>query len=162
MADFQVEYVVTGIEELLQRYEQGDEVADALLTTAMQGAVDYLATDATIYAAESEANQPPPPYYIRGVGTQYASGANRGESKQLGQHWEREVVKEDKGIVGTVEIKEEIVPYAKYVLGFTMQTPSLREKGWRTTYEIMDENSEHIQEFFDVATDEFVQFLNGG
>lgn len=162
MADFTVTFSVSGVEELLARYQQGDQVADTLLTTAMQGAVDFLATDAAIYPAESESNQPPPPYYIRGTGTQYASGANRGESKQLGQHWEKEVVKENAGIVGTVEIKEEIVPYAKYVLGFTMQTPALREKGWRTTYEILDENSEHIQEFFDVATDEFVQFLNGG
>ncbi len=79
---------VTGIDELLALYQKSETVATQMLVDAMGNALDYVAQDAAIYPAESEANNPPPPYYIRGTGTQYANGGNRQESQQLNTHWQ--------------------------------------------------------------------------
>jgi hypothetical protein len=149
---------IEGIDELLVRYQAADQVGTQLLVDAMGNALDYVAQDAAEYPAETDANQPPAPYYVRGVGTQL-SNRNMGESQQLGQNWKEELSLENDGVVGTVYNP---VSYAKYVQGRTRQAMILEAIGWRTVTTIRDDVKDKVQEYFDVAAQLLVAFLNGG
>jgi hypothetical protein len=149
---------VTGIDELLARYQLSEQISTQLLVDAMGNALDYVAQDAATYPAETAANQPPPPYYIRGTGTQLAH-RNLGESQQLGEHWAEEVSLENDGVIGTVS---NAVTYAPYVQGRTMQAGPLATIGWRTVSKIKDDVSDKVTEYFQVASKLLVAFLNGG
>lgn len=152
---------ITGADEILSKFIAGDAIATQLLSDAMGYAVDYVAQDAATYPAETEANQPPPPYYIRGTGTQLAN-RNLQDSRQLGQNWQKEVSLENEGIVGTVSVDESVVPYAPYVHGQTRQAGVLAGIGWRKVTQIRDDVNDRVQEYFQVATQLLVAFLNGG
>ncbi len=152
-----VEIVVTGIDELSARFAEADPIATQLMSDAMGYSVDYVAQDAAIYPSETEANQPPPPYYIRGTGTQLAH-RNLGESEQLGQHWDKEITLSNEGITGTVSNN---VTYAPYVQGQTRQTGILSGIGWRNVNKIRDDVNDRVQEYFQIATQLLVAFLNG-
>lgn len=153
-----VEIIVTGIDEILSRFVAAEQVSTQLLVDAMGNALDYVAQDAATYPAETDANQPPPPYYIRGTGTQLAN-RNVGESEQLGSKWEKELAIQNDGVVGTVLNP---VTYAPYVQGQTRQTGILRGIGWRNVVQIRDDVKDKVQEYFSVATQTLVTFLNGG
>lgn len=156
-----VEISIEGIDELQAKFIAGDAIATQLLSDAMGFAVDYVAQDAATYPAETDANQPPPPYYIRGVGTQLAN-RNLQDSRQLGQNWQKEITLNNDGVVGTVSVDEGTVPYAPYVHGQTLQAGVLAGIGWRKVTQIRDDVNDRVQEYFQVATQLLVAFLNGG
>jgi len=106
--------------------------AEALIRkTAMLGgmhdATKYVATNAAVYPATTEANAPPPPYYIRGAGTQYAS-YNRRESEQLNLHWDRRVSERGGSVQGVVE---NLVSYAPWTHSVVRQSWFHRMRNWR-------------------------------
>ena len=158
MADDIVSIQIENIDEILARYQSAEQEATQFLVDAMGNALDYVANDAEIYPAETDANQPPPPFYVRGVGTQL-SNRNMGESEQLGQNWKEELSLENDGVVGSVYNP---VTYAPYVQGRSRQTGILAAIGWRTVVTIRDDVKDKVQEYFDVATQLLVTFLNGG
>ena len=149
-----------GVTKMLARYEQGDLVAQQLLTKSMQQAVDFTATNAAVYPPESEANQPPTPYYIRGTGTQYAN-SNRGESKQLDTHWTKGVVLQDNGLVGTVSND---APYSHWVHGQTMQAwfHKLPDRKWRNVGKIASDVRPRVNAIFVEGAKIFARYLKTG
>ncbi len=81
-----------------------------------------------IYPPETEANRPPVPYYIRGVGTQY-SFSNSGGSERLGSQW--------KSIpYGKIGMKiYNPVSYAGRVHGEEQQA-NMKRIGWMGLYKV--------------------------
>lgn len=88
------------------------------------------------YPPATAANAPPPPYYIRGRGTQTASG-NLGNSQRLGTRWE---------IIPYSRVGMKIsnpVTYAPYVHG-EEQAGKMAEKGWRKLFDVAQEKITEI------------------
>ena len=146
---------ITGIDEIISKFQQGDQVADKLLTNAMSQAVDLVGKDAGIYPPETASNQPPPPYYIRGQGTQYAT-FNMGESKDLRNQWEKTVEKVDEGVIGTVENK---VSYAPWVHGIQSQAWFHTRNNWRKVDQIATDTESRIVEYFEIAAQQWANFM---
>jgi hypothetical protein len=136
---------ITGIDEQIEKYSQADPMAEQLLTGAMGQAVDLVQTDAAIYAPESDANQPPPPFYQRGTGTIYADGSTRGESQQMGSRWERTITLEDDGVIGTVSNP---VTYSPWLHSMSRQTPVHAARDWRRVDRIARDTEERVFQFF--------------
>ena len=144
---------------MLLRYEQGDLVAQQLLTKSMQQAVDLTAQNAAVYPPETEANQPPTPYYIRGTGTQYSTG-NRGESRQLNTNWTKLVELVDNGAVGTVDNK---TPYGLYVHGLApYQRYYHKDNKWRTVGKIASDVKPKVNAVFVEGAKLFAKYLKTG
>lgn len=155
------EIEVTGISELVDKYVAGDLLAEGLLIEGMERAVNYVGKNAALFPApETDANQPPPPYYIRGVGTQYAN-SNRGESQHLGDEgtWDKEITKENDGLIGTVT---PTATYAPYVHGINSQRKFHADTGWRKVTQIAEDVTPHIVDIFSEATVKLIKFLKGG
>lgn len=148
-----------GVTKMLVRYEQGDLVAEQLLTKSMQQAVDLTAQNAAVYPPTSEANQPPTPYYVRGTGTQYADH-NRGESQQLNTHWNKQVELLDNGVVGTIKND---TPYGPFVHG---QPPAQqwyhKKRNWRTVGQITNDVRSKVNAVFVASAKIFVRYLKTG
>jgi hypothetical protein len=147
---------ITGIDELITKYSQADPMAEQILTGAMGLAVDLVQTDAEIYAPESEANQPPPPFYQRGTGTIYADGSTRGESQQMGSHWEKLITLEDNGVIGTVSNP---VTYSPWLHSIIRQTPVHAARGWRKVDKIAQDTEERVVQIFNNAAATLAAFL---
>lgn len=147
-----------GVTKMLVRYEQGDLVAQQLLAKSMQQAVDLAGTNAAVYVPESKANQPPTPYYIRGTGTQYAN-SNRGESKQLGTHWNKVVELQDNGVVGRVSND---TPYGPFVHGQAAQMWFHALRKWRTVGKIASDMRPKINAVFVEGAKIFARYLKTG
>lgn len=148
-----------GVQRMINRMQQGDLVAQQLLVGTMQQAVDLTAANAAVPAPLSEANQPPTPYYIRDVGTQYADH-NRGESQHLSKSWAGVVEIRDEGVVGKVAPRN--VTYAKYVHGMTSQLPKHRGRGWRNVGKITSNVRRRVLELFSATSRRFVRYLRTG
>ena len=143
-------------ERLIRRYETGNLVAQQLLANSMQQAVDHTALDASVQPPLSEANAPPPPYYIRGIGTQYAN-KNRLESQQLSQRWQKLVELVNNGAVGIVK---NLVSYAPWVHA-SFQRDFHAARKWRTIGAIATSVTPHINEIFKQAGAKLADYLNG-
>lgn len=146
---------VDGFDEILSRFAAGDRLADGVLTGAMAQAVELVGNDAAIPAPESDSNQPPPPYYIRGIGTQY-EGGNRGESQDIRNKWEKTIEKQDDGIIGTVENK---VSYAPWVHSMTRQIPIHTSREWRKVDKIAQDTQKRVFEFFEQAARNWAAYM---
>lgn len=144
---------------MLLRYEQGDLVAQQLLTKSMQQAVDLTDQNAVVYPPTSEANQPPTPYYIRGAGTQYTN-SNRGESRQLNANWKKLVELVDNGVVGTVSND---TPYGLYVHGLAPnQRWYHKNRNWRTVGKIASDVRSKVNAVFVEGAKIFAKYLKTG
>lgn len=152
------EIEVTGINEIVDRYIAGDLIAEGLLLEGMTRSLDYVGLNAEFYPPESEANQPPPPYYIRGVGTQYVN-SNRGESQHLGETWDKSISKEDQGVIGTIL---PTATYAPYVHGTQSQIPIHNARGWRKVTQIAEDVTPIVLDIFSDVAKKLAAFLNGG
>ena len=150
---------VKNAKKLIQAFESGNQVAESLLVKAMQQSVDLTATNAAVYPATSEANQPPTPYYIRGTGTQMSPDKNRGESEQLGQKWEKLVEIEANGVVGTVKNQTSYGPWVHGMLG---QQAYHRQRGWRRVSKIASDVRQQVNNIFKVAARELARHLRTG
>lgn len=148
---------VQGVQELIDRYQAGDLVAFQEYAKAMNDSLDIVENNAQAYPPESEANAPPPPYYRRGIGTQYASG-NRGESERLSSRWQKRISATALELVG---ILENTVTYAPFVHGIQRQAGFHAGRGWRTVAQIGREVTDRVQRRFDEAARNLARFLNG-
>jgi len=136
---------IKGDKELAAKLRQ---VESAIRRTAMAGgmqdATKYVATNAAVYPPASKANAPPPPYYIRGKGTQYEK-YNRGESEQLGDHWERGVSERGDGVQGVVENK---TSYAPWVHSVVRQRWFHKINNWRNIERIKNDVEQGVVQIF--------------
>ena len=146
---------VQGIDELLDKYQQGDGVAFLLLAHAMNDSLDLAENNAQAYPPESEANSPPPPYYKRGIGTQYAS-FNLGESERLGWSWRKKVTAMAQGLIGELS---NMASYAPWVHGEKSQA-WFHIGRWRTVAQIAVDIDFRIQVIFRDAAQKLASFLN--
>src|SRR3990167_3191102 len=99
------------------------------------------------YPLETGANLPPPPYYIRGTGTQYQS-FNRLESEQLDTKWARKMS------ISKREVRGEFyntASYAPWVHGRTKQTGIHTSRLWRNVDKILKDNYPKILNNFKSA-----------
>ena len=96
-----------------------------------------------IYPPATRANQPPPPYYVRGQGMQYASG-NKGNSERYGTRY---TVKSE----GYTTVIENGASYAGYLAGLSLSEPPARHMqaiGWRSLFEVAKEKTENIRKIY--------------
>lgn len=98
----------------------GGEVSDLILNTE----------GVRTYPPGGDANSPPPPFYVRGQGTQTMSG-NRGNSERLGTRWTTDAQ--------PLQVRiGNIASYAPYVHG-EEQASFMAPKGWRKIGEVAQE-----------------------
>jgi hypothetical protein len=151
--------VIEGAEELILVYQNADSFAEGLLMEGMTRSVNYGVRNAAMAPEETEANQPPPPYYIRDVGTQYKD-SNRLESQHMSREesWNKTIEQNDTGVVGTIE---PIPTYAPYLHGTNRQIARHAANKWRKVDEIATDISEHIYDIFAKQTKRLVAYLKG-
>ena len=141
---------ISGDKELLAKLRAADKIIRArVLTEGMSDATRYVAKNAAEYPAETEANAPPPPYYIRGTGTQYAT-SNRQESERLNLHWVPSVnVKVREGGIGTVRgVVENRTSYAPWVHSVVRQSWFHKMRGWRNIERIKQDVEQGVVKIF--------------
>jgi hypothetical protein len=92
------------------------------------------------YPPGTSANQPPPPYYIRGRGTQLAGG-NLGNSERLGSRWQT------KPIPLGIKIYND-ASYAKWVNG-RMQARAMARIGWMQLEVVAGKKVKQIRDIFE-------------
>ena len=127
MSDFGVEII--GLEKLqkaLGRFPR--QIMKYMVQAGKEGASVILKVRGLkAYPPAGPGNRPPTPYYVRGIGTQYAS-FNKGNSEQYGKRWE--VKGEGYGVrVGNS------ASYAKYLAG-EKQARAMEDIGWRRLWEV--------------------------
>ena len=147
---------IIGDAELEAKFMASIPLLDKLTSAAMQSSLDVVAKDASKYPPESEANFPPEPYYIRGVGTQYQSGANREESEQLGQNWNVSLSRMGREMVGRVF---NAVSYAPWVHSDTQQAWFHTSRGWRTMSKITSDSKIKVFGIFSGAVKSLTGFF---
>lgn len=81
------------------------------------------------YPPESEANQPPPPYYIRGTGQIGRGGNLTKSSENLREQWT--VTPEREGQEVSAVVVRNTVTYAGWVHGMFLQTAFHARRGWK-------------------------------
>ena len=103
------------------------------------------------YPAETDANRPPTPYYIRGRGTQYKN-SNSGKSENLGKRWS--VKKYQR--YGVVIANN--ASYAQYVHGEN-QARVMEAIGWRKLSDVVVEKLELIKGVYQAWVDKLLRDL---
>ena len=144
MSDLQVE--LEGLDELQAKFEKfPTQVARNLSQAGHEAGTEVLDTKGLRrYPPATAANKPPTPYYIRGRGTQYASG-NRGGSERLGTQF----------YIKRIGYNTEIgnpASYAKWVVG-EQQASAMAPKGWRKLFDVATEKLPKIQKIFQAWID---------
>jgi len=132
---------VTGLDKLQAALAKfPNEIADTFKVASQEASEEILnTTGLREYPAATAANAPPVPYYVRGQGTQYASG-NRGNSERLGTQF----------YVQAGSYSAEIgnrASYADYVVG-DKQAGAMKRIGWRQLYEVAVEKQSEIALIF--------------
>ena len=93
-----------------------DKVSTVVIPQETEDAFEDILQDALaelrVYPPETEANQPPPPYYIRGVGNVGWFDTVTKVSEDLRSQWKSEVTKSKNVVTGKLK---NIASYAKYV-----------------------------------------------
>lgn len=102
------------------------------------------------YPPATEANQPPPPYYIRGRGMQTSATRNDGRSERLGTRWETL----PRGQMG-MEIRNP-ASYAEHVHGLK-QARRMAAIGWRILYEVALEKVDAMTVIYDKWVDKLLR-----
>lgn len=93
------------------------------------------------YPPRTSANLPPPPYYIRGRGTQTATRGNLGNSERLGTQFTIERYREDGVKIGNR------ASYAPFVIG-EEQARAMASKGWRKLPDVVNEKMPDITDVY--------------
>jgi len=102
------------------------------------------------YPPATEANLPPPPYYIRGRGMQTSASRNDGRSERLGTRWETV----PRGQMG-VEIRNP-ASYAEHVHG-ERQARAMAAIGWRILYEVALERVDIMTDIYNRWVDKLLR-----
>ena len=151
MPDNAVSIKVTGIEEIRAAMAQFPaEVKHGMEQAGKEASAEVLGTvGLQAYPPATAANQPPTPYYERGMGMQYASG-NSGSSETLGKQWNVAV----NGYKTTIGNR---ASYAKWVHGDEqakgMSKNATIPKGWRKLTEVAKEKTKVITKIYNAWVD---------
>lgn len=118
------------------------ETRTTSIPSVMENEMNTLMTDIVnelgAYPPTSKANNPPPPYYERGVGYYGRFGKLTKLSQQLGTRWETELRKDPKGITGVIK---NTATYSGYVHDQNLQPPFHASRGWKTAQKVVDTQS---------------------
>jgi hypothetical protein len=151
MADEFIKVEVEGLEELQRAIERFPrEVEKYLGAAGLQAANKVVLPTEGLkkYPPATGANAPPPPYYIRGRGTQYASGRNSGKSERYGTRWYAK-----RNGYGT-EIGN-TASYARWLAG-DEQARHMAPKGWRKLTEVVEEKMPEIIKVYQAWVDKLL------
>lgn len=103
------------------------------------------------YPPLSAANQPPTPYYIRGQGTQTASG-NKQESERAGTQWYVKPAEKFGTEIGNR------ASYGRWLYG-EGQAQAMGRIGWRKLVEVVDEKMTRITERYQAWVNKLIKDL---
>lgn len=151
MSDFKIE--VKGLDKLeagLQKFPH--EIAKYLQQAGDESAKRVILKEKglQLYPPATEANAPPVPYYVRGRGTQTASG-NKYNSERLGTQW----YVEPEGLGTRIGNR---ASYAKWVHG-EEQAHFMAPKGWRKLLEVAEEKRDKITKVYQAWVDKLIHDL---
>lgn len=105
------------------------------------------------YPPGTAANQPPPPFYIRGRGMQTSASRNDGRSERLGTRWQSIPY-------GKIGMKiSNPVSYAPYVHG-EQQARHMGAKGWRKLIGVAMDKRKQIGEIYSRWVDRLIRKHN--
>lgn len=145
------EKVADALAELPDELEQAAQGASAETIMVIRGTTGIQA-----YPPATSANQPPTPYYIRGVGMQYASG-NTGSSEQYGKKWTEPVSD------GYITTSKNTASYASYLVEDADlpqgQAGHMALIGWRQLGDVVTEKKDRIIEIFNAWIDLAIEKL---
>src|SRR3990167_9393680 len=148
---------IQGATELALRMQNSVAFMRRETISAMQDSNEMVAQEAAIYPPETEANFPPPPFYIRGVGTQISDTLNFNESEQLGTRWVTDINTSNKEVLGEID---NTASYAPFVHGRQGQKSYHAGRGWRKVTAIAKQTRSRIMDRFALVvlrTAEFIQ-----
>jgi hypothetical protein len=137
MSDFNIE--VKGIEKLTANLGKfGKEIISNLGAAGAEAAQDVILPTRGLqrYPPSTAANQPPPPYYVRGRGTQTQKG-NRGNSERYGTQF----VVQKRGLETIIGNRAGYAPY----LGGEKQSTVAALHGWRILKDVAEEKIGQIK-----------------
>lgn len=142
---------VKNLEKVISNLEKiGGDLPNYIQAANQQASREILDTQGLRkYPPSTAANMPPTPYYIRGVGTQTASG-NMGNSQRLGSQWKVTPY----GKVG-MKISNDVT-YAPYVHG-NNQAGHMARIGWRKLEEVAREKVGAIAEIYNRWIDKLIK-----
>ena len=144
---------VDGIEELTKALDQfSDEIAREMKAAGEAAAKEIIWTKGLkTYPGETAANKPPIPFYVRGVGTQTASG-NLFNSERYGSQF---YVQQKTPFTTTIGNR---ASYAEY-LGGDKQAKAMARKGWVKLYDAANKKMPQIVEIFQSRIDRLIKKL---
>ena len=133
---------IKGLDKLVKKIDKLGKM-DAV-KVALKQAATFLAGEMAEYPPQTAANQPPTPFYIRGRGLQTASG-NLFNSGNIANSWERAKPQiRDRGM--TVAIGSN-VSYVRFVQSKDDQARWMKDIGWQTDQQVLDENKDEVTEY---------------
>jgi len=143
---------VEGLDEVIRNLDRiGPDLPPYMRGAGQETSRDLLSVRGLQnYPPATEANQPPPPYYIRGRGMQTSASRNDGRSQRLGTRWETR----QSGQLGT-EIRNPVT-YAQYVHGEN-QARAMGAKGWRILYDVALERVDRMTEIYNRWVDKLLR-----
>lgn len=142
-----VQIQVKGMKEVEAKLSKlGKSLESYMQQAASQSAVEILDTEGLrTYPPSTGANQPPTPYYIRGVGMQRAGKRkpeyNDGKSEKLGSQFHVDKVPYGARIANRAS-------YAKHVIGED-QAKHMAAIGWKSLPKFVKEKISDIRKTFD-------------
>jgi len=138
MTNSNIQIEVVGIKEVEAKLKKlGRSLNSYASQAVVQASKDVLDTEGLRkYPPETSANQPPTPYYVRGMGTQYKSG-NKGNSEKYGTQWHVDKVPYGAKIANRSS-------YAQYLAG-TNQSQAMAKIGWRKLVDVVMEKMPKIK-----------------
>jgi hypothetical protein len=148
-----IDLKVKGLDKLVKAFDKFPrEITKNMAQAGEQAAEDViLKTKGTAnYPPSTAANQPPTPYYIRGIGTQYAT-RNLGNSENMGKQW---TVKSQ----GFNTKIDNAASYAKWVHGQD-QARAMARIGWRKIFDVAKEKITPITKVYQRWVDKTIRRL---
>jgi len=139
--------VTMGLDDLQRKFAAFQkEIQKSFSQAGKEAGTEILKTQGLRqYPPATAANRPPAPFYVRGHGTEYASGENSNTSENLGKQWYTQA----SGDYGT-EVGNR-ASYAPFVHG-EEQARNMATKGWRKLIEVANDMSKRIAEIYEKWT----------
>lgn len=152
MSNFDIE--VKGIDKLLANLESLEGDIIRYLGEAGREAGKHIISQKGLrnYPAATEANQPPTPYYKRGVGMQY-NNSNNGKSERYGTKF---YVKQQ----GYETHIGNSASYARYLTDEKKQARRMATIGWRKMIDVAMDQSVKIKQIFQGWIDKLIKDNN--
>jgi hypothetical protein len=153
MPDIQI--TIVGADKLAANLDKlAKEIKRTMVHASREVSSEVLMTEGLkVYPPAGAANRPPAPYYVRGTGTIYASGATNGSSETLGKQWTTKTLGDNSFSIGNR------ASYAPYVHG-EQQASFMAPKGWRKLLEVAEEKAEKITAIVQGFVDKLIRENN--